>query len=1013
MSLFGGAILATVATASFAQTYFSDVAAFQADTTFLGASVVLGGYKKTGDGGGGLLVAGGTVCSVDDAIVFQVNGTCFYRTDPTFSVREWGAKSDVVEVNPGTLSASWNPNPGSAMGTLSVPTALLPTPAPPTAGQFIAISQIGQPTLFTTSTLSSTSSIPAVSMTRFSTLGGTQVNYSPGNVITFKGTGSNNGTFSQQAAIVVDAVSNTGSITQWHVLWGGLYQPGAAKLPTSTMVQDSMHSYCGTNSSVGTFIACGTLSQGAGATLTPAWSGWSVLNSQSILNPGTRYVVGDVVTLTIGDTLVNQGHYATLVVEGTTNSGGVSGEVTAYDWLNYGSFNLTTASAYGTLSATAGSGASGLAFSPVAWTQAPYASTIVSAGTIGGGMSTIVVAGTAAFPGTIDVQSFYYGDDDSQAITAALASKPASALVIPAGCGTTVPLDLSQDSSANNANPALVGGDLQSTGIYAFAYPPTMRGVNSGAPVLSRVLYGGLPIPSTISNAGFMPTSGGGFRNMFVEGFGIPEGYGYWGIVEGLGKPNGYVGPTYNFASGMYRIPTAGTAVEIDQANLMRIDNVHITDGGIGLGNSAFQCGLDEADPSGTISGASATIVFTNSRVDANPAFFAGPSNPDFALRLGNSCRGSTFRNLAAYDGTKADVLQYNANVLSQIHVASDAANTTIPGGAAPTINWGTITSTTTFGFAGVASYGLYVIGATALSQTQCDIANVSCVLTIPYLPLGVANAAAGSLNAGNVTDTQVRCGAFSSVPTGYLGVELGAGALGTIINGAFDTTVSGTASGPKCAMPPLQLVVMDVPADPTSSLCNNSNALVAGCVGYQGTFAGGQFYTQPAVSFGTVSLAGNILYAVPFYSPASGGPITKLGLDVLQTGSATLCNVGVYNAFNGVPSTLVATGGTLSAITATTVTTSGAFSAPVELAPQTLYFLAVGCSGSVMVEGAPTASNSGFTGPLTGAPSFTAPTSQISVAWAFSAGSLPSTFTSTGTITTAYADVPNVYAGP
>jgi hypothetical protein len=61
----------------------------------------------------------------------------------------------------------------------------------------------------------------------------------------------------------------------------------------------------------------------------------------------------------------------------------------------------------------------------VAWTHGPYASTIVTAGTVGTN-TTIVEAGTAAFPGTIAIQSFYYGTDDSGPISNALGAMPAS-----------------------------------------------------------------------------------------------------------------------------------------------------------------------------------------------------------------------------------------------------------------------------------------------------------------------------------------------------------------------------------------------------------------------------------------------------------------------------------------------------------------------------------------------------------------------------------------------------------
>ena len=735
--------------------------------------------------------------------------------------------------------------------------------------------------------------------------------------------------------------------------------------------------------------------QAHGAVLTPAWSGWSVLNSQSISNGGTGYAVGDVVTLfQPTNSIVNQGHAPKLIVE-KISSGGT---VTAFDWLDYGSFN-TLPTPYTSLSAYSTSGmGSGLTFSSVGWTQGPFASTIVSTGTVGTN-TTFVVAGTASFPGTINVQSFYYGDDDSAAINRALAAKPASSLIIPAGCGTTQQLNLSQDSSANNANPALVGGNMQSGGIYAFAYPATMRGVKSGAPVLSRLLYGGL---QNGANKGFRPTSGSGFRNISVEGFGLPEGYGYYGLVENSGTPTGYVGPTFGFSSGLYNIPTGGTAVEIDSASLMRIENVHVTDGGMGPGNSTFQCGLDESDPGGTISGASATITFTNSRLDNNPAFSAGPSNPDFALRLGASCHGSVYRNLTAYDGSKADVLQYDGNQLSQIHVDSGATFASAAFGPFPKINWGTVAN---FGLAGVANYGVYVIGATSLSQTVCGIANMSCVFTIPHAGLGI--------NPGQITDTQMLCGAFTNVPIGYTGVELGAFALTSATPAeTTNTAVSGTASAGKCNIPPLQLIVLDDPNNSASasvSLCNNSNALVAGCTGYQGPFAASQFYTQPAISYKNVTLTANTLYAVPFLSPASGGPITKLGIDVV-TGSA-ICRVGVYGASNGQPSALIADGGTLSATGAGTITTSGTFSAPVQLAPQTLYFLAVGCSGAPTLMGAGNGGGS-LSEPLIGVPNYMASATRMTASWTFASGGLPTLF-GNGTITSTANSIPNVYAGP
>jgi hypothetical protein len=49
---------------------------------------------------------------------------------------------------------------------------------------------------------------------------------------------------------------------------------------------------------------------------------------------------------------------------------------------------------------------------------------------------------------------------------------------------------------------------------------------------------------------------------------------------------------------------------------------------------------------------------------------------------------------------------------------------------------------------------------------------------------------------------SEMRCGNFTNVPGGYSGVEVGAGVL--------NTTVGGTAAAGRCAIPPLQLVVLD-----------------------------------------------------------------------------------------------------------------------------------------------------------------------------------------------------------
>ncbi len=124
--------------------------------------------------------------------------------------------------------------------------------------------------------------------------------------------------------------------------------------------------------------------------------------------------------------------------------------------------------------------------------------------------------------------------------------------------------------------------------------------------------------------------------------------------------------------------------------------------------------------------------------------------------------------------------------------------------------------------------------------------------------------------------------------------------------------------------------------------------------------------------------------------------------------GSAT-CDVGVYGAVNGQPNTLIADGGAVSGTG--TLVTAGTLSAAVQLAPQTLYFLAVGCNSSASLIGA--INNTGaLSGPLTGGSDFTDTTTQMTAPWTFVANAPPTLF-GNGTITSAAGSIPNVYAEP
>ncbi len=874
-----------------------------------------------------------------------------------------------------------------------VANSLLPaTPTP--QGKYIAISQVGAPTIW--GGTSAAPAKPAIWATRFSTLTAGGTNYVPGDLVSFIGQ-THAGQFSQQIAIIVDAVGAGGAITQWHFLWGGLYDKTVNI--DNTLIQDTTagHNYLQ-----------GSPTPGAGAILKPAWSGWSILNNQNIpANDGSLYRVGDTITLskattgsgTIDGSTVNQGQFPQLVVESIDSHGAVL----SFDWLDYGSYSQLPASplALSSMVTSAPSGA-GFTINPVQWTQGPLVSTIdwVAPDATSGFTdiflsenfsSTSMPVGTFlnAFPAAMTVQYFYYGDDDGGSINAALKAQNSTAtaigdgaaFVLPGACGTTQAINLPQNTTANFVNPSLIGGNFQSTGLYAFAAPLTLRGA---APVLSRVIYGGL------ANA-----AGGGVRDMFVEAIGAPEGYGYYGMAQSVAAPTGYVGPS---ASTSTPFPVAGDAIEIDSGPSMRIEDIHVSDGGMGSGNAVVQCGMDESDPTGVVRGAAfSNIVFNDSRLDGN-SLYSGATNPDISLRLANSCHGSVFRALSVYDGTKADVLEYNGNLLSQTHLNSDAANSTIS--ADPTIIFTALNS----GFAGVADYGVYAIGNTSAAQTQCDIANRACIFVLP--PTAASLAASGP---GQISDTQMKCGSLQSVPPSYHGVELGAGVI--------NTTVGGTASSGKCNVPSGQLLVLDGAINQTVSLCNNSNAPSAYCAGYQyqNGFAAGRYYTQPSLGYVSVALSGaasgpTTLYGIPFINP-TGGTITQMGIQVTVAGTGTTpqCELGIYSSANGVPANLLLDSGLVSVGFATPRFNTGL---NFVFAPNTLYFLAIGCNTAVSVEG--TTGTNGLAGLLLGEPDLTTfGATNVTSTWsAFAAHGLPATF---GTVITprASTDVPNIHVGP
>jgi hypothetical protein len=865
-------------------------------------------------------------------------------------VRIWGAQCNVFAVKypppPATKDMFWDPTVGTS-GALVVDTTLIQAQMP-VIGQYISISQLGTPTLYATLDA-------AVTATRWTTLSARGSNYSPGDLLSFTG-GGTSFTFSQQMAIIVDQVNSGGVIQQWHFLWGGLYS--ANHWPTAPLTVDTTHSYMKTPATAG------------GAQITPAWSGWSVLNQQPSFTPGSGYTVGQVVTLNASGT-VNQNHYPKLVVETVNGSSGIA----SWDWLDFGAFSINSPPPT-TLAESSHTGTP-FSISPVQWTGGPLATTIATFGQDAmrpSDTDIFLTDPTTVFaPGattTMIVQYFYYGDDDGAVINSALASGGSTAIRLPGRCGTTTEIDLPQDTTGNMLNPTLIGDNFTSTGLYAFGSGSPHR---PGHPLLSRVLYKGL-----------QNSNGGGVRNIFIDGLGLPEGYGYYGFYNDRILPSTqYVGLAPS--SSLTALPPAGDVIEVDGGKYMRISNVY-AENAIGAGNAIYQCGVDEEFPDPTYqvspSAAVGNIIMSDSRFDSNYTF-SGATNPDFALKLENTCHDSVYQNISAYDGTKADILEYKGNLFSKIHLSSDAAN----GPTAGTITWANFTYPK---LAGVADYGVYALGNTSLSQTQCDIANMACVY------IGI-DAGSTKLNPAQVTDTQMNCGSLSNVSSSYYGVELAAGTV--------NTTVSGTQAAGSCNVPGPQLVHIDSPPlDPSISICNNSNANVVFCGPAFSGFAAGQAYTQPAPAFSTFPTIVGTLYAVPFETPI-GGTITQMQIDATLVTATTSCELGIYASSAGAPGALILDAGP------TTFSSAGVQTIPslnVLLSPQALYFLAVGCNQVVTLEGS--ASNGNLSGVLSGLQTVSNPNTNVSGSWTFVSGMLPPTFP---TPTYASGTTPNVYVLP
>jgi hypothetical protein len=723
------------------------------DTTaiWLSQAPLVSGSISLTFGGGGTGVGYGPV---DGGSKIADNaGTCFTRVSAfTGNVREWGASCDVQVYN-SNASATWQ---AGSSGYLNVPNHSLPTntssPAYPYPGEFIAISQIGPPPAGPNQVLAPIYALPA------STVSVAGDHFTRGDVVAFDSPGS---TTVQLVTIVVDSVSGGGSqgpIATWHFLWGGQYsvQPSGTTLSQYTM---------------GSHIASGNTT--APATFTPVWSGWTIMspsqNGNTLTNKGTGYSAGDLVTFTGTGGTVNQSQDVQIVVENVDGSG----EITNWHFANFGSYaTLPSAAA---LSGSGGTGnlaqlgvLSGTTILPPIWSNGTLATTISNVVPGMGSHTEIQTTDNSQMPSGYNppINVWYYGHDDGYAINQAIQYSPGGAdVILPADCGTTREINL--PTNGGGINPALRGLSTSSSGLYAFGSPNITP--------MNHVVFR----PTGNGSGG----SGGGLKDIVIEGLGIPEG----------SAPNGYDGTSS---------PQNASVVEIDVGGDMHFDNIFVKHG-FGSGNSDFQCAPDDADPTGAIYPTVGPIWVLNSRMD-EPDGLSGAYSPDYDLEL-TGCHDSYFTNINAFDATVANIRTDQNHFLSP-HVNSQGSPAFA--GANPTTAAGTYAGYPgLLGYPGVASWGFWVTGHSWITDTQCDAASIACIFqdTNPNSTYDAPS---------NIFGLKMDCNG-QGVSSNYYGVELGAGAV--------RVNIMGVGGKGKCNIPPAQLIHSDGALDPSIQIFGNS----------------------------------------------------------------------------------------------------------------------------------------------------------------------------------------------
>jgi hypothetical protein len=811
-------------------------------------SIMVDGYYTPTDGAGGYFVNNGAGCAPTlpspltngGSIIADGVGTCFVRTSPPTDVRQWGALCDVQPIVGGTV---WNYNKGWIEATVP------PKTLQPRVGQFITATQIGPGS----TTVGGVITTPPVWADRWSKLINKGATYHVGDLIAFKGDptggGGHGGKFSQEVSIVVDQVGNNaptantlpaGPIYKWHFVSGGQYTTLpllSGTSPNDFLVQDSSFSCLGPVSAG----QCATAGYDTSATLHPAWSGWSVMDSGTSINvAGSGLSVGQQVTFDVAGGTVNQGHYPTILVMSVVG-GGSSGPLASWQWLDYGSY-LVIPTAYPatplvervcTTSCVPCTGPSCPILNPE-WTRAALATTILQvyqANDMVHGcpnvLNLVCIVPTDIPQDVQDRQTIeflYYGDDDGQAINNALKySSNGQSIHVTGYCGTTSPIVLPiNGTAATLSTTSLVGDSYKTAGIFAFAWDLADRGAH---PLMNHLVYG---------PAG-QPAFGGGVRDLEIEGMGVPQGSGFYynSQTQLMTSPGGYTLPTpmcpsipATPTSPLLYVctPSSGSVVEVDNAKEAFFTNLAVYDA-YGEGNAEFQAGEGDADPTASL-GTGFGSLFVNSDRFSVTSNQAGPLDPEFAVNS-QAVPDSQYSNLVAADGTESDVYEGPGSIYSGLHVLSDVLNGShgtagMPEPLGPPLGWSTVAGP----LAGVSLYGLESPRGVIVSNMQCDTVWSACVF------VGSASPNVGAPSV--VTNIAQKCSGFANVWPTYYAVELAAGITGA--------AVSNVNAVPSCGIPMTQLVYYDNLLDGARMASQNFSAQY--CLPARG-FTSNRYYTH------------------------------------------------------------------------------------------------------------------------------------------------------------------------